>query len=1001
MRQVYSLSQKKIVNLPDEEESVSMNDGTSAISQPSQPTVTAATQPETPAVEQPKTITGRTIEEHAQALNQAKAANDTGAIKQITDDFDREYAYQKDFVKGEQSDIKKKAEGEKAVSGLLNTLDELKADAADIGLGNIPGRLIGADTKLQQFETKRSLAAQFLAKAVENGRLSDKDRLFYQKIVGIDPYGFTSPKNEQIDELIDTISGLTGVQRQSERSDGNVGMDIGNAVVDTAKGVGNFMLGGAKNVIQDSVAGVIANMTEGTRKQAATQAMVTANSLIEQSQKEQDPTKRRELYDQAQGILKNISENAQNVSDTFSEDVEGNPFLRGIEAGAQIAGTAEFGANPAILKNMAKAPFQALRHPIDTVKATAEVVKHPIETVKTIAKNDWEQTKQGWNPFNQPAKPTMANGTAAIDEVVPDQTAPPQTPPTEPVPPQAAPTQSPALNESAVRDKLADEFSTALAVIDDGSVVKSQNTMREAMRMTKGADPRSVAIELESEVIPKAGAAIEKHIANLDNRIGLQPLDGESGALNQIMNKVRETTVGEANEDLVNILEKSLRKRLYAGDMGEGAMQQGFIEGTNFDKYNSTRKYLTSGKESWFRNGQPVGNRTNDLQAIQWEAAKAIKDIMSEADPDGIFKQMLHQQHIALQTYPVLSKEVLNRQPSRSIGGLVRRGYETARDRITLGTVERGTQTIPNIKIDDTVPPTPGGSATMVQNPPNNTPPIVSDPQAPSTSVGTGENLGGKNYVNTQTTRVVYDAKGKPAGLEKQNADGTWTPYKSSVRNFKKVDSAPKKSVNAGMSIDDATLQTAPAGGEPRSSYPRFEKDGRSLLDYNNDELTLDELQNKLVLANEGMEGRTAVREIEDAIDSRMGTATKTDMLPAEGANLKRESANLDPIEPADYDMRVRAYEDQGITRSDAQAIVDTELRTGNPSRRSPNAEDFVKDYKALDITSTGEDATIEYVAKKALNSGNYELARKSWADLPDGNKWKEGMRSLMEKSKK
>ena len=45
---------------------------------------------------QSTTVTGRTLLEHQQALQKARAAGDTAAVKTIKDDYDREYQYQKD-----------------------------------------------------------------------------------------------------------------------------------------------------------------------------------------------------------------------------------------------------------------------------------------------------------------------------------------------------------------------------------------------------------------------------------------------------------------------------------------------------------------------------------------------------------------------------------------------------------------------------------------------------------------------------------------------------------------------------------------------------------------------------------------------------------------------------------------------------------------------------------------------------------------------------------------
>ena len=65
----------------------------------------------------PKTRTGNTLNEHAAALQRAKMAGDTAAVKSITDNYDRELEYQKDLSSGvldtPEQKIKKTADAEK------------------------------------------------------------------------------------------------------------------------------------------------------------------------------------------------------------------------------------------------------------------------------------------------------------------------------------------------------------------------------------------------------------------------------------------------------------------------------------------------------------------------------------------------------------------------------------------------------------------------------------------------------------------------------------------------------------------------------------------------------------------------------------------------------------------------------------------------------------------------------------------------------------------------
>lgn len=354
--QVYSASQGKVIDIPDTQ-------GSSYQDAPS------------------KNITGRSLEDHAAALNAAKAAGDTQAIKQITDDYDREYSYQKDIVNPAQKvsqDRKiKKDEGDKAVKGLLNTLGQLKEDSAKAGVGNVIGGALGVDSTIQQFETKRALAAQFLAKAVENGRLSDKDRDFYQKIVSINPIGLQNPKNQQIDSLIDNISTLTQVERTSPRSE-----DVGvtGEIIDGVKKA----FEPATTVAQDLGVGAAMNAEPGYQK-SQYDAIAMAQQVMARAQTEKDPEQKARLEQTGKDIFAQVGMNAEQIAGAFSTEVSADPFSRGLGAAATIAGAAELGANPVAV---AKGVAQPFLHPIQTAKAVGTVAKNPIVAGKEILKRD-------------------------------------------------------------------------------------------------------------------------------------------------------------------------------------------------------------------------------------------------------------------------------------------------------------------------------------------------------------------------------------------------------------------------------------------------------------------------------------------------------------------------------------------------------------------------------------------------------------------------------------
>lgn len=131
----------------------------------------------------PKNITGHSIEEHAQAINRAKMAGDKDAVKNITEEYNREYNYQKDFVKpGKESAEKKMKDDEpkNQVSGVLKTvlsrLDAVPQDARGPITGRLATKIPGMSADAVQYEKLRQGLAGTLKDLVgETGVLTDRD----------------------------------------------------------------------------------------------------------------------------------------------------------------------------------------------------------------------------------------------------------------------------------------------------------------------------------------------------------------------------------------------------------------------------------------------------------------------------------------------------------------------------------------------------------------------------------------------------------------------------------------------------------------------------------------------------------------------------------------------------------------------------------------------------------------------------------------------------------
>ena len=580
----------------------------------------------------------------------------------------------------------KKDAGDKAVKGLLQTLHQLKADSANVGIADVVGGVLGVSSKNKQFENKRALAAQFLAKAIENGRLSDKDREFYKTIISVSPIGLQTPKNEELDNLIDTISGLTEVKRTQPRSQGSVGMEITDAV----KNTGNAMFGTAKNVVQDITQGTVANRNQPIIENAEKQAEELERLAYAQT----DIQKRKQYLQQANVLRSQISSQAQTTAQNFSEDVNQNPLVRAPIAAAQIAGGADLLANPALA---IKAPAAAVRHPIQTAKAVVQTVKHPVQTAKAVLANDYASSFGGSLPGAASAKAYAGGAPAPI-----------------------APAQDPAQMNPAVvvRDKMAKDFSTSIAVTNPESVVKSEEAIKKAYRMTTSQDPRGVARELELN-LPKYREATVAYAKQRDQQVGLQPLTSNQndGVLDVIMDRLANTSAAQANPHLLETMRGILTKQLNVGDLGEVGLGNGVTAGTNFEKLNESRMYMNKSLNRWFAAGQPEGNPTNDLNALKWEASKAMKDIMSDGDDAGVFRELLDKQHTALEVIPALSKEVLKNEKVSGIGTGVRRVYEAVRDRTILRNAPRGDTAIPQLSMADGTPATGTNNGTPpIQN---------------------------------------------------------------------------------------------------------------------------------------------------------------------------------------------------------------------------------------------------------------------------------------------
>lgn len=223
-------------------------------------------------------------------------------------------------------------------------------------------------------------------------------------------------------------------------------------------------------------------------------------------------------------------------------------------------------------------------------------------------------------------------------------------------------------NLGGVAKDIQGRAATNVGVADTSSIVKSEQLMKEALQSTNAITPRGMSKQLDA-ITPKAGAHIDKAVTTMDKIIGAQPLNE---VLNQVMEKVKQSSSAAADPQLTEIVRKDLAQQLNTGVL-DGGLARGQLDATTMGKINAVRKYLNSPLSSWFKNGQPVGTPANDLNAMKWEASNALKDILGEADSTGEVGKAIRLQHAAMSIGPVLAQKALNARDTNSIVGAVRK----------------------------------------------------------------------------------------------------------------------------------------------------------------------------------------------------------------------------------------------------------------------------------------------------------------------------------------
>lgn len=133
--------------------------------------------------------------------------------------------------------------------------------------------------------------------------------------------------------------------------------------------IANFLQGNSLRISQDFSSGINANMTEGVRTKRNKEAFQQAKKFEEAAAVTQDPMIKKKLLSQANDIYGQVSKAEQEVSQSFSSDVQQNPAWRGLKAGGEVASLANLIVSaPTIARSIGKAG-NAVLHPFRLVNS--------------------------------------------------------------------------------------------------------------------------------------------------------------------------------------------------------------------------------------------------------------------------------------------------------------------------------------------------------------------------------------------------------------------------------------------------------------------------------------------------------------------------------------------------------------------------------------------------------------------------------------------------------
>jgi len=363
MTLVYSISQKKLIESPD-------TGTTEMVSQP----VAQTTGTTLPKIEPITNITGHSLQEHAQALNKAKAAGDNMAIKSIQDDYDREYKYQQDY--GGLSNVESKKQAATLRKEFMTQADtqgfqtikaawEKMQGAGQTGGGDISIMY----SYIKMLDPNSVVREGELALGDRAAGLPDRVVKAYNKAVKTKGQGLAPVQRTQyVDEARNIYNSVAKKQKEVNAFYTGLAIDMGVDPNDVIGTVGNINLAEepvkVKKPYQLPIIGPMINQLKGFAQDVGSGLAVKSkdyqvmNESVQNAQKgvdqlvarakiEADPIKKQKLLDLAREQSAKLGDISAGGQPQFSEDVNEPYWKRGLETGINIAAFAEL---PSIVK---------------------------------------------------------------------------------------------------------------------------------------------------------------------------------------------------------------------------------------------------------------------------------------------------------------------------------------------------------------------------------------------------------------------------------------------------------------------------------------------------------------------------------------------------------------------------------------------------------------------------------------------------------------------------